>query len=55
MIIFKSPDEIDRMRRAGRVVAATIDRLLEAVRPGLTTADLDEIAEKSLRAEGAVP
>jgi methionyl aminopeptidase len=55
MIIFKSPEEIDRMRKAGHVVAVTIDRLLEAVKPGITTADLDRIAEKSVRSEGAVP
>ena len=43
------------MRRAGRIVAATIDRLLEDVRPGLTTAALDEVAESVIRAEGAIP
>lgn len=55
MIIFKSPEEIERMRRAGRIVASTIDLLVEAVRPGVTTADLDTIAEKSIRGQGAVP
>ncbi|HEX8100958.1 MAG TPA: type I methionyl aminopeptidase [Actinomycetota bacterium] len=55
MIIFKSPEEIEKMRRAGHVVGVTIDRLLEEVRPGMTTQDLDRIAEKSIRAEGAVP
>src|SRR5207302_2708947 len=43
------------MRRAGRAVAATIDRLLEAVRPGMTTADLDRLAERSIRDQGCVP
>ena len=55
MIIFKSPEEIDRMRRAGRVVATTIDRLLESVRPGVTTEELDQIAERSIRGEGCLP
>jgi methionyl aminopeptidase len=55
VIIRKSPQEIGRMRRAGRVVAATIERLLEEVRPGITTSDLDLIAERSIRGEGAVP
>jgi methionyl aminopeptidase len=55
VIIFKSPEEIEKMRRAGHVVGVTIDRLLEEVRPGMTTQDLDRIAEKSIRAEGAVP
>jgi methionyl aminopeptidase len=55
MIIRKSPSEVDRMRRAGRVVASTILRLLEEVRPGITTADLDRAAEELIRGEGAVP
>jgi methionyl aminopeptidase len=55
LIILKSPDEIARLRRAGRITALTIERLLEEVRPGITTADLDRIAEKSMRGEGATP
>jgi methionyl aminopeptidase len=55
MIIYKSPDEIDRMRKAGQAVARTIDRLVEAVRPGMTTAQLDEIAEKSILSEDCTP
>jgi len=55
MIVFKSPEEIDRMRKAGRIVALTVDRLMEAVRPGMSTADLDALAEKSIGAEGALP
>jgi methionyl aminopeptidase len=55
MIIRKSPEELERMRRAGRVVAATIDRLVESVRPGMTTGDLDGIAEEAIRSAGAVP
>jgi methionyl aminopeptidase len=55
VIIRKSPQELERMRRAGRVVGETIGRLLEAVRPGLTTADLDRIADEHMRAAGAVP
>ncbi len=43
------------MRRAGRIVADTIVRLVEAVRPGMTTEDLDEIAEGLIRGEGAIP
>ena len=55
MIIFKSPEEIQRMRKAGRIVALTIERLVESVRPGMTTADLDHMAESIIRKEGAVP
>ncbi len=55
MIIFKSPQEIDKMRRAGRVVARTIAEVVGAVRPGITTADLDVVAEKVILGEGATP
>ena len=55
MIIFKSPEEIDRIRRAGVVVASTIDALLESVGPGVSTGDLDRFAEKTIRAKGAIP
>jgi methionyl aminopeptidase len=55
MIIHKSTDEIERMRRAGRVVAATIDRLVGEVRTGVTTAQLDDLAEEAIRSAGAVP
>ena len=55
MIILKSPEEVAKMRRAGRIVASTIDAVTDAVRPGLTTGDLDEVAEKVIRGEGATP
>jgi methionyl aminopeptidase len=55
MIIRKSPEELDKMRRAGRIVASAIDRLLGVLRPGMTTGDLDGVAEEHIRGEGAVP
>jgi len=55
VIIFKSPEEIDRMRKAGSIVARTIERLQVAVAPGMTTAHLDALAEQQIRAAGAVP
>ena len=55
MITLKSPPELDRMRVAGRVTALTIVRVLEEVRPGVTTMDLDRVAERSIRAEGCTP
>jgi methionyl aminopeptidase len=55
VIIFKSPEEIDRIRKAGRIVAGTIDRLQAAVAPGMTTAHLDALAERIIREMGAVP
>jgi methionyl aminopeptidase len=55
MIIYKSKDELERMRTSGRITAGTIERVLAAVRPGATTADLDAVAESSIREAGAVP
>jgi methionyl aminopeptidase len=55
MIIYKSRDELERMRTSGRITAGTIERVLAAVRPGATTADLDAVAESSIREAGAVP
>jgi methionyl aminopeptidase len=51
----KSPEEIGRMYAAGQVVARTLSVLKEAVRPGITTAELDSIAEREIRSAGAVP
>jgi methionyl aminopeptidase len=55
VIIYKSPDEIERMRIAGRITAGTIDAVVGRVRPGITTADLDEVAESYIREQGATP
>ena len=52
-IELKSPDEFDRMRAAGLVVADTLSRLRESVEPGMTTGDLDVIARESILAAGA--
>ena len=54
-IEIKSPDQIALMRRAGLVVGETLELLREAVRPGITTADLDAIAEEHIRRSGATP
>jgi methionyl aminopeptidase len=51
----KSPEQIGRMYAAGQVVARTLAVLKEAVAPGITTAELDAIAEREIRAAGAVP
>ena len=55
MIIYKSADEIAKMRKAGRVVAGTIDRVVAAVRPGVATAALDDVAEAYIGEQGAIP
>ncbi len=55
MIIRKSPTEIATMREAGRVTAMALAAVGEAVAPGMTTAELDAIAEETIRAQGAAP
>lgn len=55
MIIRKSQQEIDAMARAGRVVADTLGVIGDALRPGVTTKDLDEAAEEHIRSQGGVP
>src|ERR1700757_1239499 len=54
-IQIKTPEQIAVMREAGLVVARTLRVLAEAVRPGITTADLDALAEAEIRAAGATP
>lgn len=55
MIVRKSPAEIEIMREAGRVSALALRIAGEAVAAGVTTAELDRIAEEAIRAEGGVP
>jgi methionyl aminopeptidase len=54
MIIRKSEQEIEAMARAGRVVAEALAHLGEQVRPGVTTGELDRLAEEFIRAQGGV-
>jgi methionyl aminopeptidase len=54
-IEYKTPDQIVKMRAAGLLVAETLGRLRDAVAPGVSTADLDAIAEETIRAAGGVP
>lgn len=54
-IELKSPGEIEAMRAAGAVVARTLRLLQRHARPSVTTAELDELAEQSIRDAGAVP
>lgn len=49
----KSPEEIAAMRRSGVILAETINRLEEAVRPGVSTAELDAVAARSISDAGA--
>ena len=56
MITLKSPREIDIMSRAGHIVAATLNRMRDILRPGMSTEDLDVEAERFIRSHpGAVP
>ncbi|HYY74694.1 MAG TPA: M24 family metallopeptidase, partial [Gaiellaceae bacterium] len=55
MIIRKSKAEIEAMARAGRVVAETLRRLGERMEPGVTTKELDDVAEDYIRSQGGVP
>lgn len=54
-IQIKTPEEFDRMRAAGLVVARTLRVLADAVRPGITTAELDAIAAREIGDAGAQP
>jgi methionyl aminopeptidase len=55
MIILKTPAEIEVMARASRVVAEALDIVRKAVQPGITTEELDCIAEQEIRVRGAFP
>ncbi|HEX3267999.1 MAG TPA: type I methionyl aminopeptidase [Gaiellaceae bacterium] len=55
MIIRKAPAEIDRMARAGAVVADTLALIGERARPGVTTQELDELADEYIRSRDGVP
>ena len=55
MIIKKTPEQIDRMAAAGAILVKTMNLLAGKIRPGVTTADLDEAAEKFIRSQGATP
>lgn len=55
MIYIKSRNEIELMREAGRIVAQTHELIKEAIKPGITTEELDQIAEKHILKVGAAP
>jgi methionyl aminopeptidase len=54
-IQIKTPEQLAVMREAGLVVARTLAVVAAAVRPGVTTAELDTLAEREIRAAGATP
>ncbi len=55
MIILKSREEIDKMRRAGKLTGRVLRAVVDKADVGVTTIELDRIAEKMIRDEGAVP
>jgi len=55
VITIKSKAEFETMRRAGRLVAETLDKLRTAVKPGMSTGDLDKIAYEHITKHGGVP
>ncbi|MCA9515650.1 MAG: type I methionyl aminopeptidase [Myxococcales bacterium] len=55
MIVRKSRAEIEKMRRAGQVVADVHKELRDKVRPGMSTLELDQMAEARIRKAGALP
>lgn len=55
MIIRKTDDQLEKMAAAGAVHARCMKMLTAKVRPGVTTAELDEVAEKFIRSQGGVP
>jgi methionyl aminopeptidase len=55
MVVKKSPEEIDKMAEAGRVLARCHQLIHEKARPGVTTGELDAAAEKFIRSQGGEP
>lgn len=53
--LIKTPAEIEAMRQGGKILAAVLQKVAAAVKPGISTKQLDIIAEESLRALGATP
>lgn len=54
-ITIKSPAELELMKEAGRIVARAKGLVASAIRPGVTTGELDAIAEEAIRAEAGIP
>lgn len=55
MVSIKSKSEIEKMKVAGRITYETLCAVREAVKPGITTAELDKVAEKYIRSQGCEP
>lgn len=55
MIIYRSPQEVEKLRVSSKLVAATVQHLAPMVEPGITTAELDRAAEAYIRQHGGIP
>ena len=55
MVVIKSPQEIEKIKRAGRVVAKVLLQIKEYIKPGVSTLDLDRLAEEWIVEEGCRP
>jgi methionyl aminopeptidase len=55
MVTLKSAREIETMRRSGRITSRVLTELMKAVRPGMTTGELDALAERGIRDGGGTP
>ena len=55
MIVYKSLKEIEKIRAAGAIAAKTLKLLFENIRPGITTAELDRLADEFIRSQDAIP
>jgi len=55
MINLRTKEEIEKLRRSNRLVAQALLKVREAIRPGVTTAELDRIAEETIRKGGGRP
>ena len=55
MIVLKTERELEYMRDAGRIVGQTLEEVRKAIVPGITTKELDRIAEQYIKRSGALP
>lgn len=55
MIIYKTKEEIEIMREAAQIVSRTLGKIAEAIEPGITSLELDSIAENYIRSQNAIP
>lgn len=55
MVVIKSPQEIEKIKRASKIVALVLSKIKEYIKPGVSTLELDRLAEEWIRAEKAIP